>query len=78
MKCEKVLQQICAELAEDADSEICARLRNHLQECPNCSRQLSSMRTTIHLYHCLGEKEVPAQIHHRLAMLLNLPEEPAT
>jgi hypothetical protein len=72
MSCDKILQEICAELSEDVDSQVCERLRSHLQECPQCSQQLSSMRTTVHLYHCLGEQEVPRQIHQRLAKMLNL------
>ncbi|HNY92075.1 MAG TPA: hypothetical protein PKM23_11180 [bacterium] len=71
---DEILLEICADLAENIDSELCARLREHLQNCPNCARQFSTMRTTIHLYHCLGEQEVPPAIHERLARLLNLPE----
>ncbi|HNW58759.1 MAG TPA: hypothetical protein PKI62_03690 [bacterium] len=74
MQCDKILREICNDLAEDIDSEVCGRLRSHLQECPDCTRQLSAMRTTIHLYHCLGEQEVPEAMHQRLAALLNLPE----
>ena len=77
MVCDKILLEICADLAEDIGSELCARLREHLQNCPNCTRQLSTMRTTIHLYHCLGEREVPHSIHERLARLLNLPGDAA-
>ena len=74
MLCHEILQEICADLAEDIDSELCARLREHLQNCPSCARQLSTMRTTVQLYHCLGQQEVPQPIHERLARRLNLPE----
>lgn len=72
MKCETILKQVCNELAEDIDSEVCDRLRRHLQTCPECSRQITAMRTAIHLYQGLGEQEVPAPIHNRLAAVLNL------
>jgi len=77
MTCDKILQEICAELSEDIDSQVCDRLRNHLQECPHCARQLSAVRTTVHLYHCLGEQEVPLPIHARLARMLNLQDAAA-
>jgi hypothetical protein len=72
MTCEQALQEICADLSENIDSEVCDQLRRHLQECPNCSQQLSAIRTTVHLYHCLWEQEVPQAIHQRLALMLNL------
>jgi hypothetical protein len=76
MACDKILNEICAELAEDIDSEVCTRLKVHLQECPHCAQQLQAMRITVHLFHCLDDKEVPVQIHERLTRLLNLPALP--
>lgn len=74
MKCDTILKQVCSELAEDIDSEVCDQLRRHLQTCPACAGQIAAMRTAIHLYQGLGEQEVPAPIHERLAALLKLEE----
>ncbi len=73
MSCEKILDEICAELAEDINSDVCQRLKQHLKECPECAQQLQAMRSTVHLFTLLKDKEVPEKIHERLAMILNLP-----
>lgn len=72
--CESVLQRLCDELAEDIDSELCAELKMHLEECEECRTQLESMRTLVHLFRCLSEKEVPKAVHDRLLTLLNVQE----
>jgi anti-sigma factor (TIGR02949 family) len=74
MGCDKILQQICDELAEDIHSEVCESIRQHLATCPHCSQQLSSMRTVVQLYRCVKEQEVPSDIHQRLLTLLNVSE----
>ena len=74
MSCNKILQQICDELAEDINSDLCENLRQHLSVCPHCSRQLSSMRAVVQLYRCLEEKEVPPAIHHRLLELFHVAD----
>ncbi len=70
--CEQILQQLCDELSEDIDSELCASLRQHLKDCPDCRAQLQSMRTAVHLFRCMKEAEVPPEIHRRLFKLLNV------
>ena len=74
MECEKILLQICDELSEDINSELCQEMRKHLQECPNCRNQLDSMRNVVTLYRCLKQKDVPPAVHSRLLTLLNLSE----
>ncbi|MBN2357422.1 hypothetical protein JXO59_15010 [candidate division KSB1 bacterium] len=72
MDCEKILKEVCDELAEDINSELCERIRNHLKECPHCEQQLMAMRNTVNLFHCLSNEAVPSYIHDRLAKLLNV------
>ncbi len=74
MSCDKILQQLCDELAENIDSEVCEEIRQHLQTCPHCSRQLSSLRTVVQLYRCLNEQDVPYAMHQRLLTLLNVAD----
>lgn len=73
--CADVLQRLCDELAEDIDSELCVELKKHLEECEECRTQLESMRTLVHLFRSLQEKEVPQAVHQRLLTLLNVPED---
>jgi len=72
MDCEQVLKQICDDLAENIDSEVCAVIKKHLRKCDACQQQIKSMRNTVNLFRCLDEKEVPRQIHERLVKLLNV------
>jgi hypothetical protein len=74
MSCDTVLQQICDELAEDIQSEVCENIRFHLANCPQCNSQLTSMRNAVQLFRCLREQEVPSAIHNRLVILLNMPD----
>ncbi len=74
MDCDKLLHQICDELAEDIDSEVCQQLRIHLQQCANCRNGVESMRKTVALYRCLQQKDVPPAVHARLLTLLNLTD----
>jgi hypothetical protein len=76
MECEKILQQLCTELAEDINSEVCEEIRHHLQSCRACCEQLQSVRSTVALYRCLKEQDVPQAIHHRLMALLNVEDKP--
>lgn len=77
MECEAVLKKICDELAEDIHSELCERIRQHLQQCPACAQKLYAMRRTVELFRCLNEQSVPPPIHDRLMRLLNLSEHSA-
>lgn len=72
--CEKVLKQLCDELAEDVHSELCNELKKHLQECEDCRRQMQAMRNVVDLFRCLKEQDVPTDVHRRLLKLLNVEE----
>jgi predicted anti-sigma-YlaC factor YlaD len=72
MECDKILEQLCAELSEDIHSELCGEIRRHLDACSACREQLQSVRNTVALYRCLKEKNVPGAIHRRLMALLKV------
>jgi len=72
--CEKFLEQICTDLSENIDSKLCQQLREHLEECEVCRREVESLRDTVHVFQCLKEKAVPRDIHERLHKLLNVPD----
>lgn len=72
--CEKLLKQVCDDLAEEVNSELCTELKKHLENCEDCRNQVESMRGTVTLYQCLKEKKVPQDIHQRLLKLLNVQD----
>lgn len=74
MECDKILKQVCDELAEDINSDFCASLRKHMEECEDCRTQVGAMRNAVNLYRCLEEKRVPEEIHNRLMTLLNVED----
>jgi len=72
--CEELLKQVCDDLAEDVNSELCDQLRDHLEDCADCRNQVESMRGTVTLFQCLKEKKVPQDVHDRLFRLLNVED----
>jgi hypothetical protein len=70
--CEKLLKQVCDDLAENINSELCAELKAHMEGCEDCRNQVESMRGTVNLFRCLEEKNVPRDIHERLLKMLNV------
>jgi len=74
MACDKILKQVCDDLAEDVNSEFCESLKNHLEECENCRTEIGAMKNAVNLYKCLEQKKVPKEIHGRLVNLLNVED----
>ena len=74
MECNKILKQVCDDLAEDVNSEFCESLKNHLDECEDCRTEIGAMKNAVNLYKCLENKKVPADIHKRLVSLLNVED----
>jgi hypothetical protein len=74
MECEKMIKQVCDELAEDINSNFCESLTKHLEECEDCRAQVGAMRNTVKLYKCLEKKVVPVDIHNRLLKMLNIED----
>ncbi len=72
MECDEILNQLCEALAEDINSEVCEKIKRHLETCSDCRNQLSSMKNTVNLFKCMQEIQVPAAVHERLVTLLNV------
>lgn len=66
MKCDEVYLHICDHLDEDIASPRCRQIKRHLDDCPNCSAYLDSLKRTIVLYRALPEPNVPAGTHREL------------
>ena len=74
MNCDEILAQMCDELSEDINSEVCLEIKNHLKTCSECRAQLTSMKKAVNLFKCLDDKDVPDNIHGRLLQLLNVQD----
>ena len=71
-ECEKIINRVCGDLSENINSPLCQELKTHLEDCDQCRQQVESMRGTVSLFQCLETKKVPADIHQRLAKMLNV------
>ena len=65
--CRQVYQHICDHLDEDLSSARCRRIREHLEECPDCQAYLDSLKKTIILYRSAPVPAVPPVVHRALA-----------
>jgi hypothetical protein len=74
VKCKEIIDQVCTELSEDINSDLCSELSDHLLECQDCQNNVLSLQKTIELYKCVGKAKIPTKVHERLMTILNLPE----
>ena len=70
--CNKIIERVCGDLAEDINSPLCSELKAHLEECDQCMQKIETMRGAVNLFQCLEKRQVPVEIHERLAKLLNV------
>ena len=74
--CDKIIDRACKDLAEDVNSPLCTELKTHLEECNQCREQIETMRGAVNLFQCLEARQVPIEVHQRLAKLLNVELPP--
>ncbi len=72
--CKEVMNHICDSLGEDLDSPKCIAIKNHLDECQNCSNYFKSVEKTIEFYKKY-DVEIPKEAHTRLLDILGLDED---
>jgi predicted anti-sigma-YlaC factor YlaD len=72
MRCPEVLEHICEELDAQISSAKCREIKRHLQECPNCTAYLDSLKKTIRLYKTYPARKVPQKARKELFSVLNL------
>ena len=65
-KCTQALRYICDNLDAQVDSPKCREIRRHLEECPDCSAYLDSMKKTVDLYRRVTVAPVPKTVHRIL------------
>jgi mycothiol system anti-sigma-R factor len=69
-QCKKYFQKISEYLDGELDKEICQKIRQHLQGCPECRRCLDSLRKTIDLCKEAGREKIPSDAQERLRSTL--------
>ena len=73
MDCNEVLDQLADYLDEEARSELCKVIEEHLVGCPNCQVFVDSVKKTIVLYQADDRSrkiEMPMRTSERLSAAL--------
>lgn len=72
--CKEVMHHICENLGEDLNSDKCAAIKNHLDECPGCQNYFKTVEQTIEFYKKYNV-EPPPEAHNRLLTFLGLKDD---
>ncbi|HCC56096.1 MAG TPA: anti-sigma factor [Solibacterales bacterium] len=66
LTCKDFLSELSDYLDDSVDSEIKAKLEEHIKACPNCWVVCDTTRKTIQVYKGQTECSIPLDIHARL------------
>ena len=69
--CKEVMSHICENLGEDLDSPKCTAIKQHLDNCDNCSTYFKTVDHTIQFYKKYNVK-LTDDAHNRLIDFLGL------
>ncbi len=72
-ECRPFMERLCEALGEDITSPICRELKEHLDQCPECSLQIDTVRRTVEIYRSVPPERVPGDVEKRLLAKLQLP-----
>jgi anti-sigma factor RsiW len=70
LTCKEFLQELSEYLDETADTEIRAKLEQHILECPNCWVISDTTKKTIHIYKGMDPYPIPVDVEARLMSAL--------
>jgi hypothetical protein len=71
IRCRDIAHHICENLDEKIDSPLCREIKKHLQECPDCSGNLVSLKKTIKLYRRYPTPKFSKVCHKNLMGILS-------
>ncbi len=71
MDCQDVLDQLADYLDDDARSELCRQIEEHLARCRNCQVEVDTVKKTIVLYQAGSRVEVPVRVSAELQAALS-------
>jgi len=69
--CKDVMRHICESLGEELNSDKCAAIKQHLDECEGCKSYFKTVELTIDFYKKYNV-EIPEDAHNKLISYLNL------
>jgi anti-sigma factor RsiW len=72
VRCHEVLNHICEELDSKLTSARCKEIKHHLENCPNCTAYLDSLRKTVRFYASSPSPRVPEKARKQLLAVLKL------
>lgn len=71
--CRQLLGSLSEYIDGSLETELCAKIEQHLSECENCRIVVDSLNKTISLYHTTAQQEaVPKGVRVRLFRCLDL------
>jgi len=73
IECKEVMKYVCQSLGDDLNSEKCAEIKAHLDECEDCKNYFKSVEITIDCYRKYNV-DLPDDAHNRLMKFLDLED----
>ena len=70
---EKLFSQVCDHLGDDINSPMCKEIKEHLENCPDCTMYIDSIKKAV-LMCKENEKEVKASDECKQNILLKMQE----
>lgn len=73
-ECQELLGRINAYVDGELAAEMCAQLRRHMADCPDCRIVFDTLSQTVFLYRSLEQQtqELPSDVEDRLFQRLKL------
>ena len=71
-ECLHLLGDLSDYLDDEASSEICAEIEDHMASCEDCRVVVDTLGKTVILYQTLHQPELPEGVWHRLYKALEL------
>ena len=72
--CKDVAKHLCENLDQQLNSRMCREIKKHLQDCPNCTAYLDSLKKTISLYQGVSTPPLSNSAHKKLYAVLKLKD----
>jgi hypothetical protein len=73
VNCKEVMHHICESLGVDINSDKCAAIKKHLDDCKGCQSYFKTVEITIDYYRKYNVK-MPEDVHDRLMKFLDLDD----
>ncbi len=72
MTCKKTYRYICENLDANLNSPTCLEIKKHLDDCPDCTAYLSTLKKTVLLYKNQKSPTLLKSTRKNLMLSLNL------